>query len=178
MENAMAAISGTICMHKVTQGDFKGHCCIMTGLHSRARRHGVCFNTLFLSLYFRLLTLCLLSVCDYVCSALKVWYSSVAEKTTSFRAVRPSAAREWQKSSQPGVTTDLSVKVRNRSRSASAPACKPLTPPGQAHRRTAGERSREHTEKVRKGTTATKCCSVALASPRRKNHKSVSSLWL
>ena len=30
-----------------------------------------------------------------------------------FRAVKPSAAREWRKSSQPGVTTDRSVKVRN-----------------------------------------------------------------
>ncbi|TKS88293.1 CUB and sushi domain-containing protein 3 [Collichthys lucidus] len=44
-------------------------------------------------------------------SALAVWCSSVAEKTMFFRAVKPSAAREWLRSSPPGVTTDPSVKV-------------------------------------------------------------------
>ena len=51
-------------------------------------------------------------ICVCVIVALEVWCSSVVERTMYFRAVKPSAAREWQKSSQPGVTTDQSAKVR------------------------------------------------------------------
>lgn len=86
----------------------------------------------FYSCFSLCLTPYLLSVCDYVYVrlriALAVWCSSVAEKTMFFRAVKPSAAREWPKSSPPGVTTDQSVKVRNSSQHASAQACKLLTP--------------------------------------------------
>lgn len=58
------------------------------------------------------LTPCLTG-CVLLCVALTVWCSSVVERTTFSRAVKPSAAREWLKCLQPGVTTDRSAKVRN-----------------------------------------------------------------
>lgn len=65
-------------------------------------------------------------MCDYVFVhtyvALAVWCSSVVGRTMFFRAVKLSAVREWPKSSQPGVTTDRSVKVRNSAQHASAQA--------------------------------------------------------
>lgn len=116
MENATVAISGTICTHGLHRGTLNDmfvvrHRCI--NIHIK---YTYALRETFYP-YFRFVWLCVFPVCVIVCLcvALAAWCSSVAEKTMFFRAVKPSAAREWLKSSQPGATTDRSAKVRNSS---------------------------------------------------------------
>ena len=116
------------------------------------------------------------SVFDYVCpcAALAAWCSSVVEKTMFCRGVKLSAASEWLKFLQPGVTTDRSAKVRKSSQRHIC-TCMQMTDTtaedtdgvrGSHHRWNEGKKTLKHNSLTH---AASKWCQrVALAFPRRE----------
>lgn len=120
----VSRLSTCLCLCAVNEGGVRqaSNSCPDPGEPENGKRHGNDFryslhpysthlHSSFYTCFFFIFVLFCLIVC--VCVALAARCSSAVEKTTYFRVVKPSVAREWQKSLQPGVITDLSAKVRN-----------------------------------------------------------------
>lgn len=118
-------LSTCLCLCVVNEGGVRqaSNSCPDPGEPENGKRHGSDFrysSTILKHTHAQLYVFCTcltssLSPLHLCCVASAVQFSSVVEKTTSSKAVKPSAAREWRKSSQPGVTTDRSAKVRKGS---------------------------------------------------------------